>query len=83
MHLITWMAFHPLPQMQESVEKARDELKRMQQAKQSADTAARLRNEVNSLQTEIQRLEDELASTGSTRTVGDVEDEIRALSDQM
>lgn len=50
--------------------------------KQNADEIARLRRDIDNLTTDIKKLESELASTGSIRTMDEVQMELQQLQDQ-
>lgn len=61
----------------------KQEAKELTSMKQVAISLAKLNSDCSRLTTEISALEKSLATTGSTKTADDVQEELGALSDKM
>lgn len=59
------------------------ELRDIQSLKEYSKTIARLQKDLERSKTEAESIETELSSTGSTKTIEDVEEEIEKISTEM
>jgi DNA repair protein RAD50 len=72
-----------LVQASDLLDKARSDLKEIASLRKSAADISRWCRDIETLQNDIRKLEDDLASSGSTKTVDDIKAERDELFDQM
>ena len=75
--------FNPACQAAQKVNDIKKDIRDVTTLKQHAAAITKNQSEIERLKTEITNLEEELSSTGSTKTADDVQGELDALSNEM